>query len=90
MFETFEVVFPEDERNDHKIFYADYEIRRKVVTYTVLLAGITYEEINRNISFTHEEIEGGIHFRSSVALHSFRLSILVIHDPRMIKFQKKF
>ena len=63
----------------------------------LFLRGVRYPEVNLKISFDHRQILGredsevlGIEFFSDIPLTSFSVSILLIYDPRMVLFQKKF
>ena len=69
-----------------KVYFADYGILRSVADYVVFISGIDYGEANKNISFSHESIDGGILFRSDIPLAQLSLKVLVIFDPRMIRF----
>ena len=68
MFTSIQIEFPDDWRAQHKIFFSDYYTSgwSRVKGYVVFLSGITYRNINENISFSHESIGDceGIHFFS--------------------------
>ena len=94
MFQTFRVEFPDDQRTSHRIYFSDYGVKQTVVEYTIFLYGIQYPEINKNISFSHELLSEGVGdglvFDSDIPLSSFSVSVLLIFDPRMIKFVRTY
>ena len=68
---SFEVVFPDDERREHRVWFRDHSARR-VFHYLVFVRGVNYGLPGRKISFSHEPCSdgesGGVRFSSDQPL----------------------
>lgn len=63
----------------------------KVERYFILFRGISYQLVNKKISFDHELLEGniGVRFWSSIPLRRFKITLMVVYDSSIIIYEKR-